>query len=177
MKKVLVIGAISGVMTILPLAEVFATTACGSALTDNLSVTVNSICNFTRTVGNGSYSITKQVNTLDQTLTSTFKVVCNNLTGFTTKGTFTSITGTGTAITYTNSAAPAANSGTWTAIKGATNTAASTSNMIANNGVVMSSDGPTTGTTQQVSYKIGVRNNQAAGAYSGSATYTTTQNS
>ncbi len=179
MKKTLIVGAVSGMMAILPLAEAFATTNCGTTyqISDSLSVTVNSVCEFTRTSGTGSYSIAKDTGSLDATLTSTFKVVCNNKTGFTTKGAFSSLSGTGEAITYTSSAAPTAGSGTWTAIKGATSEAATTSNMIATNGTVMSSSGVTGGTSQQVSYKIGVRTNQAAGAYSGTATYTTTQNS
>lgn len=177
MKKILVIGVISGVMTILPLAEVLATTACGDPIVDNISVTVNAVCTFERTNGTGTYSTSVNTGQVVTSFTSTFKVVCNNANGFTTKGAFTSLTGTGTAISYTNATAPSGTSGTWTAIKGATGTAATTSNMIANNGTVMSSNGPTTGTSQQVSYKIGSRNNQAAGTYTGTATYTTTQNS
>ena len=176
MKKLIITSVVSGAMAVLPLADVLAT-ACGSAITDNLSVTVTSQCEFTRTSGNGTYSITKDVNTLDETLTSTFKVVCNNKTGFTTKGSFTSLAKSGAqAITYTSSTAPTAGSGTWTAIKGGTGTAASTSNMIANNGTVMSSSTVTGGTSQQVSYKISTRANQAAGSYTGTATYVTTQN-
>ena len=176
MKKILIAGIASGAIAVLPLAEVLAT-ACGSAITDNLSVTVTSQCEFTRTSGNGTYSITKDVNTLDETLTSTFNVVCNNATGFTTKASFTSLSKSGAqAISYTSSTPPTAGAGTWTAIKGTTGTAASTSNMIANNGTVMSANGVTGGTSQQVSYKISTRANQAAGSYTGTATYTTTQN-
>ena len=176
MKKVLIIGAISGAMTVLPLAEAFATTSCGE-ITDTLSVTVKSVCTFTRTAGSGTYTATKNVGQMETSFTSTFQVVCNNAAGFTTTASFTSLSGPGTAIDYSNTTAPTATNGYWTAIKGTTSTTPSTSNMIASGGTLMSSNGPTTGTSQQVSYKIGSRSNQAAGTYTGTATYTTLQNS
>ena len=145
-------------------------------LADNLSVTVSETCTFSRTTGNGTYAVTMAVNKLNSNVgTSTFTAICNNPSGFSVAAVFTSITGTGAAITY-SATTPSANSGTWTAAKG---DSSSTANIAATNGVLMSTDAVTAaeGISQQVTYKIGTRNNQAKGAYSGTATYTLTQNS
>ena len=142
-------------------------------LADNLSVTVNETCTFARTAGSGTYAVTMAVNKLNSSVgTSTFTAICNNPSGFSVAAVFTSITGTGAAITY-SATTPSANSGTWTAYNSTAD-----ANIAATNGTLMTASGVTdaAGQAATVVYKIGTRNNQAKGAYSGTATYTLTQN-
>ena len=165
MKKIIIAGIASLATAVIPLANSFAVSV---TLTDDVTVNVSDTCTFDRTTGNGTYSATMAVNKLNASVgTSTFKVVCNNASGYHVTATPTSITGTGAAITY-SATTPTAGSGTWTAFNSTAN-----ANIAASGGTLMSNSGvsPADGQTATVVYKVSTRNNQAKGAYSGSITY------
>ena len=181
MKKKILAGVASLALAVTPVAGAMAVSCTGTSggtLIDSLSLTVNTSCTFTRNSGGAGATPTKTIswNSLDTTLTNTFKVVCNDAAGFKVTGTFSSITSTGkTAITYSTTT-PTAGSGTWTATKG---TASDTTNMTSGTaGNLMSTTAvtSTSGTTQQVTYKIGTGAQQERGSYTGTATYVATSN-
>lgn len=178
MKKTLMVGLGSLVLAALPTATSFAATSQQI----NATVTVGQSCELTRTSGEGTYSKTMNMNTYDANFgSSTLSVVCNNLSGFKVKGTFTDLVNGANndiKITYTSAqGGVSGGSGTWTAVKGdSTSTTAIASGV---DGNVMSS-GVSTGTTpvtQQITYKVGTSASQAAGTYTGTATYELTSNS
>ena len=167
--KLIVLGA--GVLAFLELFEMFTLSSVKAAsVTKNVTVTVAAACEFTESAS--THSIAMQVNALNTTMTNTLTVVCNNRTGFTTTGTFNSITGTGASIDYSTTT-PSAGDGTWTAYSSSKNA------NIASGGVVLSSNTWTTGSGAQttMTYKVSTRANQAAGSYNTTVTYITTQNS
>ena len=164
----------------LPLVNSLAVTE----LQDTIQASVAESCTLERTVGDGNYSATVQAGTVySPFVTSTYKVICNNATGFTVDAVFTKLSGTGEAITYGNVTPDATHLGIWTAytsfnsanIAGTWQAASSTYT----GGVLMSANSVTAaaGQTATVTYKIGIRDNQAAGTYTGTATYTLNQNS
>ncbi len=197
MKKKIIIGLASAGLAVIPLAETFAAgTYCNKTLTDTFAITISDACNFSRTAQTLSTSMNP--NALNSSMTSTYKMVCNDVSGYSVSATFTKMTGTGADLTYsclngstlcTVTTTTAAGSGTWTAVKGSSSTSMSSSTTIAGKwdsssskytgGVLMSGSGPTTtsGTSQQISYRIGTATTQAAGSYSATATYTAVQNS
>ena len=148
------------------------TPVAGVSVTDTFSVTISERCTFTRTTGNGTYAVTMAMNALNTNAgTSTFTAICNNASGFSVSAVPSSITGDGAAITY-SATTPTKGSGTWTAAKG---DSSSTTNIAASNGVLMSANGPTTGLSQQVTYKVSTHSNQAKGSYTGTIKYTLVQ--
>ena len=188
MKKILTIGILAGGVAVIPMVGAFAAgtyTFSGSPLVTTLNLTINDACNFSRT----SQTVTVEMNPnqLDTSMTSTYKIICNDAAGYSVSAVFTKMkpmTGyTGTNIDYSETT-PTAGSGTWTATKGA---ASATTNIAGTyntqtekytGGTLMSGTGPTStsGTTQQVTYKVGTAAAQAAGNYQATATYTATQN-
>ena len=183
MKKILTGSVLAGVLAAIPVVGTFAAgTYMNSTITTNLELTINDACSFTRT--NQSVTVSMDPNALNTSMTSTYKVICNDVAGYSVAAVFTKMTGPGADIEY-SATTPTAGSGTWTATKGA---ASATSNIAGTwqsgsstytGGTLMSGSGPTTtsGTSQQVTYKVGTAASQAAGAYSATATYTATQNS
>ena len=167
MKKTLIAGAASLAFAATPVFGVFATNP--AALTDTLTVTVAVSCTFTRTTGEGTYAKTMTANELDTEFgTSTFTSHCNNGSGYTVTPTFTSLTFTGAAqpIEYSTTT-PTAGSGTWTAmISGASENLASGTAMS-----TQTSQDPAAGRALTVIYKVGLKNNQAKGTYTGTASY------
>lgn len=176
MKKSLIIGASSLVLAATPVFGVFAATN-PAAVTDNLSVTVDEICTFTRVTGGSGATISNSMTAgaLNSNFGSnTFKAVCNAGSGYSVSAVFTALTGSVSgSITY-SATTPTSGSGTWTAAKGGTS---STDNIAASNGVLMSKNGPDTsaGTSQQVTYKVSTQSNIAQGTYTGTAKYTLSQ--
>ncbi len=167
MKKTLIAGAASLAFAATPVFGVFASNP--AAIQDTLTVTVAVSCTFTRTTGEGTYAKTMEANEFDASFgSSTFTSKCNNGSGYTITPTFTSLTFTGAAqpITYSTTT-PAANSGTWTAmISGASENLTSGTAM-----ATQSSQDPAAGRTYTVIYKVGLKNNQAKGTYTGTASY------
>ena len=153
MKKSLVAGAAAFAMAALPVAGVFA--ADPAPITDTLTVQIGEACTFQRgDTGDGTYTKSLNLGQLDAAFgASNFVVICNK------------------AIAY-SATTPTAGSGTWTANAGAQD------NMAATNAVLLENAGVTSsaGDTAAVTYKVSVRNNQGKGNYTGTATYTLTQN-
>lgn len=173
MKKGLIISVASFALAAMPIMGVFA--ADPSAVVDNLSVTVDEICTFTRTTGNGNYTNTMAASAVNNSFgTSTFTAVCNAGSGYTVAAVFTALTGSVSGSIPYAASAPSAGTNRWTAVKGASS---STTYIAASNGTLMDTSGPdtSTGTVQQVSYKVSTASNIAQGSYTGTATYTLSQ--
>jgi hypothetical protein len=174
MKKTLIMGATSLVLAATPVFGVFAATGDPSAVTDNLKVTVTEICTFTRSSGNGSYSKSMLANALDDNFANTtLKAVCNADDGYKVVGTYTALAGTpGGSIPF-GTTKPAAGTSSWAVLKGTTG-----STYLTNNGNIISKSGADTsaGTSQAVRYQVATADNIAQGTYTGTATYTLTQN-
>ncbi len=174
MKKSLIIGASSLILATTPVFGVFATTGDPAAVTDNLSVTVEEICTFTRSSGNGSYSKGMSANGVDLNFANTtLKAVCNADDGYKVVGVYTALAGTpGGSIPF-GTTKPAAGTSSWAVLKGT-----SGSTYLTNNGNVITKSGADTssGTSQAVRYQVATADNIAQGTYQGTATYTLTQN-
>lgn len=184
MKKLAIAGA-SLALAAMPVLGVFAETT----VKDTITVTVNPSCelgditpagtsasnanNYYGT-GNPGQLVTPAAGTKANPGTGTptsIRIACNNATGYTLSATFTNLTGPGTAITYSASPEAAANSGTWTAYaskSGATATAINPTNGLTGNSTMTD--------TYAFSYKVGLGADQAAGDYTGDATYTLAAN-
>lgn len=170
MKKVLIAGVASIALAAMPVVGAMAT---ANEITDTLTLNIASACTLERTDGDGSYTQTVQMGTVyDNFAKSTYKVICNSASGYSVSATFTSLADTrtsgtkGEAITYSATVPSDTNLGVWTAVIGN-----NTAGIAATNGVLMSGSGVTTGAEAVVTYKVGVRSNQAAGTYQGTATY------
>ncbi len=181
MKKNVIAGVASFALATAPAAVTFAVSCTGSSggqLVDNIGLTVNASCSFTRASGGAGATPTKTIawNALDTSLTNTFTLICNDAAGYKVTGTFSDITSSGkTTIAYSTTT-PTAGSGTWTATKGA---ASATTNMTSGTaGNLMSATTGTSasGVSQQVTYKIGTGAQQERGSYTGTATYVAVSN-
>ena len=184
MKKSLIAGAgiAALAMAALPFAGVFAETT----VKDNLTVTVNPFCelaNITPSgtsgtnpnnyygVGNPGTLVSLAAGTKASPSTGTatsITINCNDANGYTVTPTFTALMLNGTTsaqdIAYNGATAATAGSQTWTAYQ----TKSGTKTAI--NGAF--EGGSTMTDTYTFSYEAGLGANQAAGDYTGSATYT-----
>lgn len=137
-----------------------------------MTVTIQDYCTFTRTTGNGAYSMSMMANELNANVgTSTFTASCNNGGGFSVGVSPTNISGVGTDIAY-SATTPTAGSGTWTAYNSTAD-----SNIASSNGILMSSLTVVASQAATVIYKVGTSSNQAKGSYVGTITYALTKNS
>jgi hypothetical protein len=158
------VAAFAGVA--MPVAGAFA-----DGISDSISVTVGSNCSFTRSNSTGTYNVTMNVDDLKENVgSSTYKVVCNNPSGYTVSATFEGLAGKNLTENDTidySAETPSAGSQTWTATVGNSNIAALT-------GFLMSSSEATTaeGKTATVTYKVSTGEAQKQGTYTGTATYT-----
>ena len=174
MKKSLIIGASSLVFAAAPVFGVF---AANPAVQDTLTVTVDEICTFTRNSGGSGATISNSMTAgaLNANFgTNTFKAVCNAGSGYSVAAVFTALTGSVSGSIAYSATTPTAGSGTWTAAKGGSS---STDNLAASNAKLIDKSGPDTssGTSQQVTYKVSTQNDIAQGTYTGTAKYTLTQ--
>ena len=172
MRTKILAGVAAVAFSVAPVAGTLAVDCSGSeggALTDSISMTINPGCTLSRSSGSATNNITMDWNaTNNNAATETLKVVCNDAAGFTVTGTFTNFTGPGAAITY---AAAAPTAGKWTAVKGGSSsstyiTSGTTGNVMNESAVTSSS-----GSTQQITYKIKTGATQARGSYTATATY------
>lgn len=174
MKKSFIISTASFVLAAMPIMGVFAADGDPNPVTDNLTVTVEGICTFTRTNGNGSYTKTMEASKYDAAFaTSTFKAVCNADDGYTVKATFTALTGSVSGSIPFQTTTPSAGTSGWATLKGT-----SGSTYVSNNTTLFSNSGADTsaGTSQAVTYRVATGSDIAQGSYTGRATYTLTQN-
>ena len=190
MKKKIIVGA--GVAALaavaLPFAGVFADS---TTVNDAITVNVTGACIFTEISpaaatsvdGNPHYgsgapgalvSISAGTESTSGTATSV-KVYCNSATGYKISTSFSSLTGpTGsTPITYSSSPVASGGTGTWTAYS-KLGTSGALTPINATNGITGNS---TTTDVYTFSYEAGLDVNQAAGNYTGTATYTLAANS
>ena len=165
MKKALIAGVASVALAAMPLVGVFATDI--TTMTDTLTITIDPTCTFD--AASHAYTADMSANALNDSVgTTTMKVTCNVYNGYYVTAAFTSLAGNGSnAITYSN-VDPTAGSGTWTAALSASN--------LSNGGRVMQNtvNTPAAGDSETITYKVSTTDNQAAGTYSGTATYTLT---
>ena len=173
MKKSLIIGASSLVLAAAPAISAFAASSNPAAVVDNLSVTVDEICTFTRNSGGSGATIsnTMTAGALNASFGSnTFKAVCNAGSGYSVAAVFTALSGSVSGSIAYSATTPTAGSGTWTAT-------VSGSNIAASGGKLMNTSAPDTsaGTSATVTYKVSTQSDIAQGTYTGTATYTLTQ--
>ena len=173
MKKSLIIGASSLVLAAAPAISAFAASSNPAAVVDNLSVTVDEICTFTRNSGGSGATITDTMTAgaLKTNFGSnTFKAVCNAGSGYSVAAVFTALSGSVSGSIAYSATTPTAGSGTWTAT-------VSSSNIAASGGKLMNTSAPDTsaGTSATVTYKVSTQSDIAQGTYTGTATYTLTQ--
>ena len=186
MKKILIAGAASLALAALPVASSFAATTAH----DTLTVNIGDSCTLDRQTGSGSYTKLMQLNAVDLEFgISTYRVICNNGTGFNVTAEFTDLddSAAGQNITY-SATTPTAGSGTWTASNVTINPNSPTEKLPAYNidptssntnvKTLMNYGGvtPADGYTATVTYQVSTRSNQAQGSYTGTATYTLNKN-
>lgn len=143
------------------------------AVVDNLSVTVDEICTFSRTSGTGT--ITKAM-TANKGATgmgsSTFIAVCNSGSGYSVAATFTALSGGSGSATFAYSA-PSKGYNRYSAYLG---DSSSTTRVAAGGNIIDTTAADTSeGTSQQIYYKCSTASNVPYGTYTGTATYTLTQ--
>ena len=188
MKKSLAIGMISLALAAAPALTVAA------AEVDNISVTVSASCTLARqayasggvtnntshkngtdgtwstTAGNNTLSATRSNSTVTYALgSSQFKVVCNNASGYNVSVATTALVHSVTnTITIPNNNNFSASVSGWAPLS-----AARASGIKYTNGAVVKTESTTTsGTTFEIFYGVGISASQAAGTYTGTATYT-----
>ena len=176
MKKSLIAGAgIAALgLAVVPFAGVFATDI--TSMKDTINVTIADACTFD--TASHSYTKAMTANTTDTIGATTMKVTCNNAKGYAVKGTFTDLTGPAKAsgnetITYGADAAVAAGDGKWNATVASASPLAKTNATVTSKNTMSAADGDST----TITYKAGTTSNQAAGTYTGTASYTLTKNS
>ena len=187
MKKALIAGAASVALAAMPLVGVFADGDI-TTMTDTLNITVNPTCTFQVASGHESvdesFSATMTASEVKTFTASAAKIYCNQYNGYKVSATFTSlngkVTGTetsnGNSITYKPNAAAAADDGKWSAAisgDGITGTIYPASGSYI---IEQSANTPAAGHSFQAVYTVGAASDQAAGTYTGTATYTLTAN-
>ena len=184
MKKNLMIGAASLVLAAVPMAGAFAD------FTDTVNVTINQSCTLTRKAYStggvtnntshkngtgGTWSTTAGEDVLSATMTngttqanlgsSQFNVVCNKAGSYSVTVATTALT-SGSSLSIPNNTTYSASVSGWSPVSGSTK--------LTNGGTVKSFSAVTAGTDFEVSYGVGISSTQAAGTYSGTATYSLT---
>lgn len=182
----LTVGAMSLALAAVPLVGVFAD------FTDTINVTINESCTLTRQAyasggvtnntshkngTGGTWSTTANTDTLSATMSngttqanlgsSQFKVVCNRGGGYKVTVATTDLSTTGASpFTIPNNKTYSASVSGWSPVSGSTK--------LVNGDTVNTVTSPTAGTTFEVSYGVGISTTQAAGTYTGTATYSLT---
>ena len=123
-----------------------------AAVVDNLSVTVDEICTFSRTSGSGTITKAMTANLGATGMgSSTFTAVCNAGSGYSVAATFTALTGGSGSATFTY-AAPSKGNNRYSAYLGGSS---STTRVAAGGNIIDTSAADTSeGTSQQVFYGI-----------------------
>lgn len=177
MKKTIIAGAASVALAAMPVVGAFAATS----IQDKIVVTVSDSCAFSRTAGEGEYSTTLlNGNVAENFGASTFEVKCNvadeNTQAINVTAEFQTLSdGAGHTIPYA-AAMPTATSSAWTAMK--SDSANGAAAIAATNGVLINGTATAANNTLSatVRYSASASNDQAAGTYTGYATYTLAEN-
>ncbi len=172
MKQAIIAGAASAVLAAMPIVGAFAATT----VYDTINVTVSDECTFNRVAGEGAYATTLLSNAqVDNFGSSTFTATCNfgqsgkdiNVTAA-----FTDLTSGANSIPYSATALTAGTAG-WLATTGEL---FGSSVAISNNGSLIDVDAATADQSATVYYSVATATSQAAGTYTGYATYTLAEN-
>lgn len=166
MKKKIMLGVATLALAAVPMASTFADSA------DTVSLTISTTCTIT---GGTTHSESGGLNALVSISGSTFTIKCNGAKGYTATLKSATAMQNGTVSSYTipyySSTAPAAGGGVWGAYIG------SGSSPVAVGGTIKetsAADTSASGSTVTMNYKVGTTSTQAAGTYTGTATYQVT---
>ena len=175
MKKLMVAGAASVALAIVPMLTSFAAT---SEVTDSLEVLLSDTCAFEKTASAGTtgeivneYSTSIMPGSYSSGFGgSTFTVTCNAPDTYTVTAVFSDLVqeGTGEAITY-STLTPDGSSSIWTTTLG---DAGEAPRNVTSGDAILNTTHADGGASATVHYSVGASTGQAAGAYSGSAVYT-----
>lgn len=178
MKKAIIAGAASAVLAAMPIVGAFA----ASSVYDTITVTVTDQCTFNRTAGEGNYGVTMLANAINEGFgSSTFTAACNFAdqaqpgaegSDIQVTATFTSLVSGANEIAYSDSALTAGTAG-WNASKGGRLVDAT---IMANNSDLINVSDVFASQSATVWYSVATASDQAAGAYTGTATYTLAEN-
>lgn len=174
MKKGVLVCSMLLASTLLGVANIYATSD-PSAVIDNLSVTVDEICTFSRTAGSATITKAMTANkgaTAMNSSANTFKAICNGGSGYSVAATWTALSSASNSTTFVYNASPTKGYNRWAAYANGSSTA-----LAASNAKLMdtSSADDSEGTTATVIYKVSTASDVPAGSYTGTATYTLTQ--
>ena len=174
MKKGVLVCSMLLASTLLGMANTYATDN-PSAVIDNLSVTVDEICTFSRTAGSATITKAMTANkgaTAMSSSANTFKAICNGGSGYSVAATWTALSSASNSTTFVYNASPTKGYNRWAAYANGSSTA-----LAASNAKLMdtSSADDSEGTTATVIYKVSTASDIPAGSYTGTATYTLTQ--
>lgn len=168
-----ILGASAVSLSILMLSGSAMAASNPTAVVDNLSVNVEEICTFTRTVGTGSISKTMTANKGATGMGgSTFTAICNADSGYSVAATFTALSGGSGSATFAYST-PSKGYNRYSAYLGGSS---STTRVDAGGNIIDTSEADdSTGTSQEIYYKCSTASDVPYGTYTGTATYTLTQ--
>ena len=178
MKKAVIAGAASAVLAAMPVVGAFAATS----VYDIINVTVTDQCTFNRTAGEGTYGVTMLANAINEGFgSSTFTATCNFAdqsqpgaegSDIQVTAAFTSLVSGANEIAYSGSALTAGTAG-WNASKG---DRLADATVMANNSDLINVSDVFANQSATVWYSVATASNQAAGTYTGTATYTLAEN-
>ncbi|MBR3132093.1 hypothetical protein IKG33_01630 [Candidatus Saccharibacteria bacterium] len=181
MKKKIAVGLAAVALAAVPMLNVM---AIGESFTDTIVITINDTCVFARqstahTNGDGTWGTGTTADTLSATRTngtltnnlgaSNFTVSCNHPTGYkVTVATTSLVHGTTNSITIPNNKTYTNSVSGWSPANAKTGTITK----YVNGDTVKSSSSPVNSSTFVIYYGVGISTTQAAGTYTGTATYT-----
>ena len=183
MKKALIAGAASVALAAMPVVGVFADGDI-TTMEDTLTVTIAEACTFD--AASHTYSSPMTADDFVANFgTTTMKITCNNAKGYTVSSSMADLVGPAKAgtgnekITYSATAVAAKGAGKYSAaatntINGETGAAA----QVSASGTLITSSvmTPAGGDQSVIVYSVSTTDNQAAGTYTGKATYQLTKN-
>ena len=178
MKKAVIAGAASAILAAMPVVGAFAATS----VYDIINVTVTDECTFNRTAGEGTYNVTMLANAINEGFgSSTFTASCNFAdqsqpgaegSDIQVTASFASLMSGSNEIPYSDGAITAGTAG-WNASKG---DRLADAIAIANGADLINASDVFTSQSATVWYSVATASNQAAGTYTGTATYTLAEN-
>ena len=167
MKKTFIAAAVPLALAAVPVVSSF---AASGAVTDNFSLSIIDSCFFDRTSGDGDYAVSVNPGTYSVNFASSvFTVACNTPDTYTVTAVFTDLTnGNSDSINY-SIYDPDGTQSAWTAKVG--DILPNAVNVV-NGSTILNATVADGGATATVRYSVGAASNQAAGTYTGTATYT-----
>ena len=183
MKKALIAGAASVALAVMPVLGVFADGDI-TTMTDTLNITVQDTCTFRVASGtvDQSFTATMSASEVKTWGASSATVYCNKYNGYTVTAAFEGlagkVTGTetsnGNTIAYKSGSVAVANDGKWSAALSGTGITGTVYPASGATIITQNANTPAAGNSFEAVYTVGAAADQAAGTYSGTATYTLT---